>query len=331
MSHYGKNSQIMKIGQITVFQGLVEPSKRRPRRQRWRNITSAAITTNSSTQAPAQVRSTWQPASHSKPLERTPPLACRVGEGGMKTPDAMAMVISLSCARWASTVAGGSWIGSFRREFRLPPWAAMQAGRMRPMADSKIDPDSLPQVVLSATNELTSLRPSLVENALTQALPLPDIMFGGSVLIAVIMFHAFWIRVITSSFLKRTASVRVRASMWRADALFMVMMMSLLALHLAEVVLWSAALVFGDITAGWSNAAYFAANCYTALGEPFSLPRAWRMVPPIIAMSGIFTFAWTASVLVNFVARYNELRLTILARGVQHKGDAAPAVRETVQ
>ena len=54
------------------------------------------------------------------------------------------------------------------------------------------------------------------------------------------------------------------------------------------------------------------ARCYTALGEPFSLAHAWRVVPPIIAMSGIFAFGWTASVFVNFVARYNELRAGIM-------------------
>lgn len=176
------------------------------------------------------------------------------------------------------------------------------------MADQKIDSESLPAAVSTAASELTSLRPSMVENALTQALPLPDIMFGGAVLVTVIMFHAFWIRVITSSYLKRSNALKSRASLWQADLLFTVMVMMLLALHLAEVVVWSAALIFGDIAANWSTAAYFAANCYTALGEPFSLPRAWRMVPPIIAMSGIFTFAWTASVLVNFVSRYNDLR-----------------------
>ncbi|MDM0034214.1 hypothetical protein QTI33_18920 [Variovorax sp. J22P271] len=182
------------------------------------------------------------------------------------------------------------------------------------MADSKFDTDSLPSVMSTAASDLQSLRPSLVENALTQALPLPDIMFGGAVLVFVIMFHAFWIRVITSAFLKHTGALHVRASLWRADLLFTVTVMMLLALHLAEVVVWSAALIFGDIVADWSTAAYFAANCYTALGEPFSLPRAWRIVPPIIGISGIFAFAWTASVLVNFVSRYNDLRADILGR-----------------
>ena len=195
------------------------------------------------------------------------------------------------------------------------------------MADSKFDSDSLPGVVSTAAADLSSLRPSVVENALTQALPLPDIMFGGAVLVFVIMFHAFWIRVITSSFLKHTSGMRVRASLWRADLLFTVTVMLLLALHLAEVVLWSAALIFGDIVSDWSTAAYFAANCYTALGEPFSLPRAWRIVPPIIGISGIFAFAWTASVLVNFVSRYNELRASILSRPKPGKTTDGAALR----
>jgi hypothetical protein len=182
------------------------------------------------------------------------------------------------------------------------------------MADTKIAPTAHPEGKPAVTSELADLPTSLVENALTEALPVPDIMFGGTVLVVVIMFHAFWIRFITGSFLKRSQKIDTLGSLWRADLLFATMVMALLALHLGEVVVWSAALIFGDIVADWAKAAYFAANCYTALGEPFSLPHAWRIVPPIIAMSGIFTFAWTASVLVNFVSRYNDLRAGIMKR-----------------
>ena len=180
------------------------------------------------------------------------------------------------------------------------------------MADQKIPVEQFSQAASGAVSGLSNLEPDVVANALTQALPVPDIMFGGGVLVVVIMFHAFWIRLITGSFLKRSLSIRSRASMWRADLLFALMVMALLALHLAEVVLWSAALILGGIVDDWARSAYFAANCYTALGEPFTLGHEWRIVPPIIAMSGIFTFSWTASVLVNFVSRYNELRDAIL-------------------
>ena len=186
------------------------------------------------------------------------------------------------------------------------------------MADKKIPAASPPNTDSALTPSLTHLEPGIVENALTQALPVPDIMFGGAVLVLVIMVHAFWIRIIAGSFLKRSAYIRARASLWRADLLFTLTVIALLALHLTEVVIWSAALIVGDIVGDWARAAYFAANCYTALGEPFALPHAWRIVPPIIAISGIFTFAWTASVLVDFVSRYNAIRDGILARRHPH-------------
>jgi hypothetical protein len=142
--------------------------------------------------------------------------------------------------------------------------------------------------------------------------------------VIVIVFHAFWIRVLTSVYLTRVDRLRANRSAWRADGLFILMVISLLVLHLAEVVLWSAALVLGGLVPDWSKAAYFASNCYTALGEPFALPHDWRIVPPIIAMSGIFAFGWTASVFVNFVSRYNDLRAAIMGanqgQGGQRKG-----------
>ncbi len=190
-------------------------------------------------------------------------------------------------------------------------------------------PASPPQ---SAASTLVSEVPTaeknhVVEAALTQALPVPDIVFGGGVLLLVVICHAFFIRLITGLFLKRSqiipASVFLRR--WRADILFVSAVMALLALHLTEVMLWTAALVFSGIVGEWAKAAYFAANCYTALGEPFALPHAWRIVPPIIAISGIFTFAWTASVLVDFVARSNDLRASLLARHPRRSTDSKPA------
>lgn len=165
----------------------------------------------------------------------------------------------------------------------------------------------------------------VVEAALTQALPVPDIVFGGGVLLLVVVCHAFSIRFITGIFLKRSQALKSSVFLyrWRADLLFASTVMALLAVHLTEVMLWTAALVFSGIVADWAKAAYFAANCYTALGEPFALPHAWRMVPPIIAISGIFAFAWTASVLVDFVARSNDLRASLLARHPRRSADSS--------
>jgi hypothetical protein len=187
------------------------------------------------------------------------------------------------------------------------------------MAEKTISPEKSPHTESLAKPELSTATID-VENALTQALPIPDITYGGAMLVVVIMFHAIWIRFITGAVLKRFELSRSLVSMWRIDLVFVTATAALLGLHLAEVLLWTSALIFGGIVGGWDKAGYFAGNCYTALGEPFSLPHAWRMLPPIIAISGIFTFAWTASVLVDIVSRYNTLRADILAEHRSHQG-----------
>ena len=49
-------------------------------------------------------------------------------------------------------------------------------------------------------------------------------------------------------------------------------------------------------------------EAYTTLGEgAVSLPEPWLLIGPIIAMSGLFTFGWTASVLVGIMTEYGQL------------------------
>lgn len=171
------------------------------------------------------------------------------------------------------------------------------------------DTVSLEAAVQSVRADRSSVTQVLeVETALTQALPVPDLLLGGSVMLLVVMFHAFWIRVITNEFFKREEIVKSRAWTGYADTWFALLICMLLTLHLGEVLIWTVTLVASGIVPDWAKAAYFAANSYTALGEPFALPHSWRLVAPIMAISGIFTFAWTASILVDLVKRYNDVR-----------------------
>jgi hypothetical protein len=47
---------------------------------------------------------------------------------------------------------------------------------------------------------------------------------------------------------------------------------------------------------------------YTTLGEgSVELPERWRLIGPIIAISGLFTFGWTGSLLVSIMTDFNKL------------------------
>lgn len=145
---------------------------------------------------------------------------------------------------------------------------------------------------------------------LASIIPVPDLLLGGVLLVAVVLMHGIGVRLVSGHFRKqlRRLAPRPHASI-RLDVLLGIVVFLLLALHLAEVVFWTAALVYSRLVEDWRTAAFFAANTYTTVGYgKFALPPEWNMLAPIISISGLFTFGWTGSVLVGFVTSLNRVR-----------------------
>jgi hypothetical protein len=141
-------------------------------------------------------------------------------------------------------------------------------------------------------------------------IPFPDLLFGAALLVVVVLLHGVGIRLVATRFYRRSANIaRHPHASVRLDVLLGVSIFLLLALHLAKIVLWIATLVCSKLVADWHVAAFFAANTCTTLGYGnFVLPAEWNMMAPIIAISGLFAFGWTGSVLVGFVAAVNRIR-----------------------
>jgi len=154
---------------------------------------------------------------------------------------------------------------------------------------------------------------------LSAVMPAADLFFGGAMLVFIILVHAAGVRSVTSHVATRSASIMLRPTLWRADLLMGSIVFLLLALHVAEMMIWAAALVYSNLVSDWRTAGFFAGNTYTTVGYgDFVLPNGWRMLAPIIAMSGLFTFGWSGSVLVDFVQRINKLRDAAGAARARH-------------
>jgi len=83
----------------------------------------------------------------------------------------------------------------------------------------------------------------------------------------------------------------------------------MLVTHLVETGIWTTVLVGSHLLTDWREAGYFVANTYTTLGYgEVILAAQWKMLAPIIAISGLFIFGWTSSVLVDVVGRVNRLK-----------------------
>ncbi|WP_313952853.1 hypothetical protein [Accumulibacter sp.] len=207
------------------------------------------------------------------------------------------------------------------------------------------DVQAIPQAVKKAPGELAEiprtvatklpgeLRPveAYLEAKLPviDALPLPDFFFGGGVLVAVVILQAIGLRLLTGHFDKRAQHIQQRPAWWSVDVLLGFTVFRMLGLHLMSIVLWSAALVYSGIIPQWAAAARFAALSYTTLGSHRELSDEWYMLSPIIAISGMFTFAWTASVLVSIVGRCNELRGIVRDARRAKRGAATRSTRPT--
>jgi hypothetical protein len=144
---------------------------------------------------------------------------------------------------------------------------------------------------------------------LTEVMPVPDFIFGGGMLLLIVLLHAAGMRLLTDRFERRILTFGIMRSTWRPDVLMGFVVLLMLMLHLLEIWVWSAALVYSGLVDNWRAAGFFAANTYTTVGYGnFVLPDGWHMLAPIIAMSGLFTFGWTGSVLVEIVRRCQEIK-----------------------
>ena len=144
---------------------------------------------------------------------------------------------------------------------------------------------------------------------LTDVMPVPDFFFGGGMLLLIVLIHAAGMRFVTDRFEMRLQTFGIMHSTWRPDVLMGFVVMLMLMLHLLEIWVWSAALVYSGLVDNWRAAGFFAANTYTTVGYGnFLLPDGWHMLAPIIAMSGLFTFGWTGSVLVEIVRRCQQVK-----------------------
>jgi len=176
-------------------------------------------------------------------------------------------------------------------------------------ATTGTSPDVLQQIPGTLERGAADIADLPLFEHLSAVMPAADLLLGGAVMILIVLVHAAGVRTVTTHVLRRTQAIMQHPSRWQADLLMSSIVFMLLSLHVVEMFLWAAALVYSGLVPDWRAAGFFAGNTYTTVGYgSFILPNGWRMLAPIIAMSGLFTFGWSGSVLVDFVRRLNTIR-----------------------
>lgn len=165
--------------------------------------------------------------------------------------------------------------------------------------------------------------------------PLTSLAIGAFILVCLSLFHGGGLHHILR--ISRRGQRRLllgRPHLIRAGFTFGWSIFLMLWLHIAEILIWAFTLNHLGLIARVHDAIYFCANAYTTLGYgTVALETPWRNLSPIIAISGLFTFAWTTSSLVDVVRSHGVLIERLedeRAKQVQLRADARKAVRDTI-
>jgi Ion channel len=139
--------------------------------------------------------------------------------------------------------------------------------------------------------------------------PLAALGVGSVILVILVIFHGISLHNIMVHFKRRELRLESgRPHLWGAALLFGWAIFMMLALHVSEIIIWGMALLRLGLIVKPANAIYFCANAYTTMGYgAVDLDLQWRNITPVIAISGLFTFAWTTSSLVTMVQNYMKI------------------------
>lgn len=142
-----------------------------------------------------------------------------------------------------------------------------------------------------------------VEGVVTSTLlnpnPLTEIGFCLVIVVIMISVHGWCLTTVSRRFAIGLAALPPSAPGWRISLLVSITIGLLALVHLLESLIWVGPIWWLRLIPSLHDTYLYVLEAYTTLGEGnVSLPQGWQIVGPMIAMSGLFTFSWTGSVLV---------------------------------
>jgi Ion channel len=129
--------------------------------------------------------------------------------------------------------------------------------------------------------------------------PIWEIAFGVGTLIVSLLIHGAGMLFVE----RRNRGYQMLPPLGlKREATFSLLVLVLVLTHVIEVLVWAMALIAVGAIALFRDAYYYVAVTYTTLGyAEGTLPAQWRILAPMMAMSGVFAFGWTTSVLFAIV------------------------------
>ena len=151
--------------------------------------------------------------------------------------------------------------------------------------------------------------PDQIANSSILGLPIlpliTDSFFGLVGMTIVLIFHGIGINHLIMRFERKTDANLSLNQYNRVFAHFYATFLFIAIVHICEIVLWCFYLLILGLVEDPLQAMLFAGSCYTTVGFINDiLPVGWKTLAFFIAFTGLFSLAWTTSVMIGMTNTY---------------------------
>jgi len=134
-----------------------------------------------------------------------------------------------------------------------------------------------------------------------------DAVCGIACLIVVLMFHGSAINHLYMRFERLTRNNLKLGQYNLVFFHFYATFVFLALIHLSEILIWSVFIIGLGIMSSPLAAILFAGSCYTTVGfEADTLIDGWKTFAFFISFSGLFSLAWTTSIMIGMTTAYKS-------------------------
>jgi hypothetical protein len=155
-------------------------------------------------------------------------------------------------------------------------------------------------------NPFTSLEP-VVQSSEAIVSQVSPVLFGGAVFLLVLSCHALFAEASSLIHHRLTIPAKNGPWPWLARPFYYLSILLLLVSHLVEIGIWGYALYWAGLAKNLSQALYFSGSTYTTLGYGTDiLPDSLNAITAVIALSGMFSIAWTTSALMGTIGLFHR-------------------------
>lgn len=126
----------------------------------------------------------------------------------------------------------------------------------------------------------------------------PAFILGCAALLACLLAQGTTVVTVMTVFKSRIRASVSGGNVVLAHVYFLSAITSLLLSHILQIYIWSVALYMPGIMPNIHHAILFTGSTYTTVGfANDTLPQQWQLLAVIMAMTGLFAFAWSTSIM----------------------------------